>query len=106
MAEDLDDHRRIFDACPERVEGAAMIFINWFLSRNGQVALQKSLARSGAETADSLRIDIPKDDVQPQNRRAAGVNYLDLDSHVEWTEMKPVLAIFEEALANAEKQKK
>jgi len=27
MAEDLDDHRRIFDACPEQpVEGAAMIF--------------------------------------------------------------------------------
>jgi len=26
MAEDLDDHRRIFDACPKRVEGAAMIF--------------------------------------------------------------------------------
>jgi len=26
VAEDLDDHRRIFDACPERVEGAAMIF--------------------------------------------------------------------------------
>jgi hypothetical protein len=26
VAEDLDDHRRIFDACPERVEGAALIF--------------------------------------------------------------------------------
>src|SRR5438876_1048869 len=26
MAEDFDNHRRIFDACPERVEGAAMIF--------------------------------------------------------------------------------
>ena len=26
MAEDLDDHRRIFDPCPEPVEGAAMIF--------------------------------------------------------------------------------
>ena len=26
MAADFDDHRRIFDACPERVEGAAMIF--------------------------------------------------------------------------------
>ena len=26
MAEDLDDYRLIFDACPERVEGAAMIF--------------------------------------------------------------------------------
>src|SRR5262245_19166249 len=26
VAEDLDDHRRIFDACPEPDEGAAMIF--------------------------------------------------------------------------------
>jgi hypothetical protein len=26
LAEDLDDHRRIFDACPEGIEGAAMIF--------------------------------------------------------------------------------
>jgi hypothetical protein len=25
-AEDFDNHRRIFDACPEGVEGAAMIF--------------------------------------------------------------------------------
>lgn len=25
MAEDFDNHRRIFDACPERVERAAMI---------------------------------------------------------------------------------
>jgi hypothetical protein len=41
-----------------------------FSSRDGQIALQKSIARSGAETADSLRIDIPKDDVKPENRRA------------------------------------
>src|SRR4029434_3294803 len=26
MTEDFDNHRRIIDACPERVEGAAMIF--------------------------------------------------------------------------------
>ena len=26
MGEDFGDHRRIFDACPERVEGAAIIF--------------------------------------------------------------------------------
>jgi hypothetical protein len=26
MGEDFDNHRRIFDVCPERVEGAAMIF--------------------------------------------------------------------------------
>jgi hypothetical protein len=24
MGEDFDNHRRIFDACPERVEGAAL----------------------------------------------------------------------------------
>ena len=64
------------------------------------------MAKSALETADSLRIDIPKNDVRPENRRAPGVNYLDLDSHLEWTDLKPVLAIFEEALANAEKQKK
>jgi hypothetical protein len=26
MGEDSDNHRRIFDVCPEPVEGAAMIF--------------------------------------------------------------------------------
>lgn len=85
---------------------AAKVFINWFLSREGQLALQRALAKSGLETADSLRTDIPKNDVQPENRRVAGVDYLDLDSRNEWRDMKPVLAVFEEAVANAEKQKK
>jgi hypothetical protein len=53
----------------------------------------KSLAWSAAETADLLRIDIPKADVKPENRRAAGVSYLDIDGEIEWTEMKPVLAV-------------
>lgn len=78
---------------------AAKVFTNWFLSREGQAALQRSLAKSGDEAPDSLRIDIAKDDVKPENRRAAGVNYLDLDSRPEWTDMKPVLGVFEEALA-------
>jgi len=50
-----------------------------FLSRDGQIALQISsqeLRRDG----DSLRIDIPKNDVKPENRRAPGVNYLDIDA--------------------------
>jgi iron(III) transport system substrate-binding protein len=83
---------------------AAKVFINWFLSRDGQIALQKSLARVGAETADSLRIDIPKNDVKPENRRTAGVDYLDIDSRIEWTDVKPVLAVFEEAMATAGKK--
>ena len=85
---------------------AAKVFINWFLSRDGQTALQKSMAKSADDAPDSLRIDIPKDDVKPENRRASGVGYLDLDGKVEWTEMKPVLAVFEEALALAERQKR
>jgi iron(III) transport system substrate-binding protein len=85
---------------------AAKVFINWFLSREGQTALQQSLAKSADDAPDSLRIDIPKDDVKPENRRAPGVSYLDLDGKLEWTEMKPVLAVFEEALTQAEKKKK
>jgi iron(III) transport system substrate-binding protein len=84
---------------------AAKVFINWFLSRDGQAALQTVLAKE-AEAPDSLRIDIPKDDVKPANRRVEGVQYLDLDSRPEWMDMKPVLIVFEEALAEAGKQKK
>ena len=78
---------------------AAKVFINWFLSREGQSALQRSLAQSGDEAPDSLRVDIAKDDVKPENRRVSGIHYLDLDERPEWTDMKPVLAVFEEALA-------
>ena len=38
---------------------AARVFINWLLSRKGQMALQKVTA-SGESPSDSLRIDIPK----------------------------------------------
>ncbi len=85
---------------------AARVFINWFLSREGQLTLQKVLAKSGDGAPDSLRTDIPKDDVKPQDRRQDGVRYLDLDSKLEWIEMKPVLAVFEAALAEAGKKKK
>jgi iron(III) transport system substrate-binding protein len=85
---------------------AAKVFINWFLSRDGQSALQKALAKDGGEAPDSLRIDIPKDEVKPVNRRIESVHYLDLDSRPEWMDMKPVLLVFEEALAEAARQKK
>jgi ABC-type Fe3+ transport system substrate-binding protein len=77
---------------------AAKVFINWFLSRAGQVALQRSLAKVKIEAPDSLRIDIPKDNLSPTNRRADGVSYLDLDSRPEWIDMKPIVNVFETAL--------
>jgi iron(III) transport system substrate-binding protein len=80
---------------------AARVFINWLLSRRGQMALQRTLANSES-TPDSLRIDIPKDDVPAHARRMEGVNYIDT-SRPEWQDMKPVLEIVNEALKTAGK---
>jgi len=80
---------------------AAKVYINWLLSRKGQMALQKSM--NGTENpADSLRIDIPKDDVHPLSRRVEGVKYLDT-SKPEWQDMKPILEVMNEALKSAGK---
>ncbi len=49
---------------------AAKVAINWFLSRKGQMVYQKVDPRR-----NSLRIDIPKDQIQPRKRRVKGVNY-------------------------------
>ena len=80
---------------------AAKVFINWFLSRDGQLTLQRTLARVEGSGPDSLRVDFPKDDVKPVDRRVEGVRYLDLDSRPEWIDMKPILKVFEEAIAAA-----
>lgn len=83
---------------------AAKVFTNWFLSRDGQLALQRELNKSGLGGVDSLRIDIPKDDVQPEELRKAKVDYLDLDSRKEWLERKPIMDAFEEGLELAKKR--
>jgi iron(III) transport system substrate-binding protein len=85
---------------------AARVFINWFLSRDGQIALQRELNKSGLGGVDSLRIDIPKDDVTPDELRSANVNYLDLDARQEWLERTPILKAFEDALADSERRRK
>ena len=80
---------------------AAKVFINWLLSRKGQMALQKNML-STENPADSLRIDIPKDDLPYLNRRLDGIKYLDT-SRPEWQEMKPILDVMNEALKAAGK---
>ena len=49
---------------------ARKLFVNWFLSKEGQLTLQKTFPG-----ADSLRIDIPKDMVDPGARRQPGAKY-------------------------------
>ena len=80
---------------------AAKVFVNWLLSRRGQTALQVATAK-GESPADSLRIDIPKDDVPYLNRRLDGIKYLDTGKP-EWIEMKPIIEVVNEALKSAGK---
>jgi len=80
---------------------AAKVFINWLLSRSGQTAVQKRTARAESP-ADSLRIDIAKDEVPFEQRRLPDIKYLDTGKP-EWIDMKPVLDVVNDALKAAGK---
>jgi iron(III) transport system substrate-binding protein len=58
---------------------AAKLFINWFLSREGQLMVQHTAATQG-DGIDSLRIDIPKDMIPPAYRRGEKTKFFDLDA--------------------------
>jgi iron(III) transport system substrate-binding protein len=82
---------------------AAKVFINWFLSREGQSDFQKISAKfidAGAE--GSLRMDIPKDDVEPRNRLQAGVKYIP-QWNPAYFDMKPIAKLIQEAIGAAKK---
>lgn len=74
---------------------AAKVGINWLLSREGQMAFQNSTDRSN--TADSLRIDIPKDRILPEGRRFEGVTYMVTD-RADWMDMTPINKVVSEAM--------
>jgi iron(III) transport system substrate-binding protein len=54
---------------------AAKVFINWYLSRKGQTAMQK--LADPDEPPNSARVDISKDDVLPQHKLIDGRRYFD-----------------------------
>ncbi len=84
---------------------AAKVFLNWFLSREGQSDFQKTSAKyidAGAE--GSLRIDISKDEIAPRNRLNPGVKYVP-QWNPEFFEMKPIAKVISEAQAEAAKKK-
>src|SRR6266498_912288 len=58
---------------------AAKVFINWLLSRAGQAHVQKGRKDRPGTGSNSLRIDIPKNDVPEENLRTDGVEYFDGD---------------------------
>jgi iron(III) transport system substrate-binding protein len=79
---------------------AAKVLLNWLLSREGQIALQRDSEAAGR--TDSLRTDIPKGDVHPLVRRKEGVKYLEM-WNPNWMNMKPVEELVNQALSEAKK---
>ena len=73
---------------------AARVFINWFLSREGQTALQK-LGRPDAH--NSRRIDIAKDEVDEFNRLESGKKYFDL-AKPEYQDLSAIFKLVKEVL--------
>jgi iron(III) transport system substrate-binding protein len=73
---------------------AAKLFINWYLSRQGQMVWQNVMNKKEVEPSDSMRIDIPKDDVWPDARRVEGRKY----SVVGFLDPDPVQKLLHEVL--------
>jgi iron(III) transport system substrate-binding protein len=81
---------------------AAKVFINWFLSRKGQSALQR--LGDPDDPPNSRRIDIPKDDVPYDARLHPGVKYFDVVK-AEYGDMKPIFDLAKEIMQINEAKK-
>jgi len=77
---------------------ASKIFINWLLSREGQIAVQKE-----GETNDSLRVDIPKTEVRPMIRRREGAKYV-VTWKAEWMDVEAMQKVVSQALGESKKR--
>ncbi|HEY7316332.1 MAG TPA: hypothetical protein VIE89_02085 [Candidatus Binatia bacterium] len=73
---------------------AAKVFINWYLSRQGQSVWQKVMNTKELEASESMRNDIPKDDVLPEGRRIEGKEY----QVVGFLDPEPVQKLLQEIL--------
>jgi len=81
---------------------AAKVFINWFLSREGQETWQTVMNTIVFEESDSMRIDIAKDNVIPSGRKVKGKEYPMLD----FLDPQPVRKFYSELLYKAGKRKR
>jgi iron(III) transport system substrate-binding protein len=81
---------------------AARLFVNWLLSREGQIAFQRA-ANTPTNSEESMRVDIPKDMVPADVRRIDGVKYL-LADRPEFMNMAPIYEVLDKALAQSKKR--
>lgn len=72
---------------------AAKVFVNWFLSLEGQIAFRR--ANADELRVGSLREDLPVELVPPLARRRTNVDYIWINSP-EWMDFKPIGHLLEE----------
>jgi iron(III) transport system substrate-binding protein len=83
---------------------AAKVFINWFLTRRGQIAMQKYNDLYGEDAPNSRRIDIPKDMLVPTNRMIPGKKYFDV-SDPKYADMTPIFQLSKKLMKAREQGK-
>jgi iron(III) transport system substrate-binding protein len=83
---------------------AAKVFINWFLTRRGQIAMQKYNDLYGEDAPNSRRMDIPKDMLVPTNRMIPGKKYFDV-SDPKYADMTPIFQLSKELMKAREQGK-
>ena len=81
---------------------ATKVFINWLLSREGQIQVQKGRKDRPRTGSNSLRIDIPKDEVPEMNLRKDGFDYFDGDDD-RFSDRRPADKLFDEVIGKAGK---
>jgi ABC-type glycerol-3-phosphate transport system substrate-binding protein len=83
---------------------AAKVFVNWLLSREGQLTMQRVYVEGKRGASNSLRVDIPKDMVPRHERLFEGVNYIDLETG-DRSDAGPIIKLVEETLTARERKK-
>jgi hypothetical protein len=72
------------------------VFINWLLSREGQITFQKVMSQPG-DPRDSRRVDVPKEHIPPEERRKDGMRYFDIDDP-DTKDIRPIAKLLDEIL--------
>ena len=81
---------------------AAKVFVNWLLSRDGQAQVQKGRKGRPRTGSNSLRIDIPKNDVPEEMQRKDSVDYFDSDDD-NTADRRPADKLFNEIFGKLNK---
>lgn len=74
---------------------AAKVFVNWLLSREGQSVVQKGRKGRPRTASNSLRVDIPKNELPDEVQRRDGVDYFDADDD-NFSDRRPADKLFNE----------